>query len=209
VNSEILTELIKKIGEDEEHRVASGELLRSISLIFPAIFKDHLVEITSLLRDPEFAGASDSLYTLAEFAKQFPKSVPADTRAKETLRTFLESGVVVQARHATIVLASIPNNDKMCKEIADSILERLDIASTGLLKDLAILSQLALYSPQVFEGISSSVISFIIRKLLMTSTLEQEVSDLMVVVPRTCYMGHTCVLTCSYCRRCSSRQRIG
>ncbi|KAG0006885.1 hypothetical protein BGZ65_002293 [Modicella reniformis] len=174
VNSEILSELIKSIGDDEEYRLVSGELLRSISLIFPAIFRDHLVEITSMLRDSEFPGASDSLYTLAEFAKQFPKSVPADAKAKETLRSFLESGMVVQARHATIVLASIPDNDRMCKEIADSIVERLVITSTSLQRDLAVLSQLALFSPQVFETISSSVISFIIKKLLMNNTLEQE-----------------------------------
>ncbi|KAG0223926.1 hypothetical protein BGX31_008277 [Mortierella sp. GBA43] len=174
VNSEVLSGLIKKIGEDEEHRLVSGELLRSISLIFPALFKDHLVEITSLLRDSDFAGASDSLYTLAEFAKQFPKSVPADLKAKETLQSFLDSGLVAQARHATIVLASVPDNDKMCKEIADSIVERLSITSTRLLKDLAILSQLTLYSPQVFETVSNPVISFIIKKLLMTNIPEQE-----------------------------------
>ncbi|KAF8940722.1 hypothetical protein BGZ58_005050 [Dissophora ornata] len=174
VNSEILSELIKNIGESEEYREVSGELLRSISLIFPAIFKDHLVEITSLLRDPEFAGASDSLQTLAEFAKQFPKSVPADAKAKETLQSFLETGSIEQARHATIVLASIPNNENMCKSIAESINKRLLINSARLLWDLTILSQLALYAPQAFETISSSTISFIIKKLLMTNTLEQE-----------------------------------
>ncbi|KAG0357479.1 hypothetical protein BGZ54_000324, partial [Gamsiella multidivaricata] len=174
VNSEILSELIRNIRESDEFREVAGELLRSISLIIPAIFKDHLAEIVFLLRDPEFAGASDSLYTLSEFAKQFPKSVPADTKAKETLHSFLESGTVVQATHATIILASIPNNDKMCKEIVDTIVDRLLISSTRLLKDLAILSQFVLYSPQIFETVGSSIVSFIIKRLLMTNTLEQE-----------------------------------
>ncbi|KAF9996989.1 hypothetical protein BGZ79_009272 [Entomortierella chlamydospora] len=174
VNSEVLSELIRIVGESEEHRQDSGELLRSLSLIFPAIFKDHLDEILALLRDPNSAGASDSLQTLAEFAKQFPKSVPADIIAKETLQTFIESGTVTQAMHATVVLTSIPNNDAMCEEIVGTIVRRLDIASTRMLKDLSVLSQVALYSPQAFETVSSSVVSFIIKRLLMTNTLDQE-----------------------------------
>ncbi|KAF9170234.1 hypothetical protein BGX20_009239 [Mortierella sp. AD010] len=174
VNSEVLSELIRIVGESEEHRQDSGELLRSLSLIFPAIFKDHLDEILALLRDPSSAGASDSLQTLAEFAKQFPKSVPADIIAKETLQTFIESGTVTQAMHATVVLTSIPNNDAMCEEIVGTIVRRLDIASTRMLKDLSVLSQVALYSPQAFETVSSSVVSFIIKRLLMTNTLDQE-----------------------------------
>ncbi|KAI1314319.1 hypothetical protein EDD11_002303 [Mortierella claussenii] len=174
INSEVMKELIKNIGDSEKYRQDSAELLRSISLIFPAIFKDHLVEITSLLRNPDFAGATDSLQTLAEFAKHFPKSVPADTKAKETLRSFVESGTVEQAAHATIVLASISHNEEMCKEFAMAIAKRLTVPSTGLLRDLVVLSQLALYSPDAFEDVSASVVSFIVKTLLLTNTLEQE-----------------------------------
>ncbi|KAF9183757.1 hypothetical protein BGZ51_003819 [Haplosporangium sp. Z 767] len=174
INSEVLSELIKNIGESDEQRQVSGELLRSISLIYPAIFKDHLGEITSLLRGPESTGAADSLHTLAEFAKQFPRSVPADARAKETLESFLESGMVRQVIHATIVLSNIPDNAQACTDIAESVVGRLAVTSTRLLKDLAILSQLALYSPQAFESVSSSAVSFIIKKLLMTNIPEQE-----------------------------------
>ncbi|KAF8978961.1 hypothetical protein BGZ46_005971 [Entomortierella lignicola] len=174
VNSEVISELIKIVSESEEHRQVSGELLRSLSLIFPAIFKDHLGEILTLLRDPESAGASDSLQTLAEFAKQFPKSIPADSVAKETLQTFIESGTVNQAMHAAVVLTSIPDNEKTCEDIVETIATRLDISSSRILKDLSVLSQIALYSPQAFETFSSSVVSFIIKKLLMTNTLDQE-----------------------------------
>ncbi|KAF9907610.1 hypothetical protein BX616_000376, partial [Lobosporangium transversale] len=174
INSEILTELVKNIGESEEHGQASGELLRSISLIFPAIFKDHLVEIMALLHQRDFTGASDLLQTLAEFAKQFPKSIPTDVKAKETLHSFIGSGTVEQARDAAIVLASLNNSDSECKDIAETINERLSVQSAGLLRDLAVLSQLTLYSPQALERINSSVTSFVVRKLLMTNTSEQE-----------------------------------
>ncbi|KAG0205383.1 hypothetical protein BGX28_003004 [Mortierella sp. GBA30] len=174
LNYEVVSQLIRNISESDEHRQASGELLRYVSLIFPAIFKDHLVDITSLLRDPEFAGVSDSLHTLAEFAKSYPKSVPEDAKAQETLETFLESGSVTQATRAIIVLASIPNTDSKCSDIAESVAERLTVTSSTLLKDLAILSQLALYAPQAFEKISYVAISFIIKTLLMTNTQEQD-----------------------------------
>ncbi|KAF9135883.1 hypothetical protein BGW39_010698 [Mortierella sp. 14UC] len=174
INSEVVSELIKNIAGSDEHRQISGELLRSISPIFPAIFIDHLTEITSLLRDSTFVGSFDALQTLAEFAKQFPKSVPADNKAKETLRNFLTSGTVAQATDATIVLASIANNDAMCEDIAETCSEQLDVASPNLLKNLAILSQLTLYSPQVFESISGDVVAFIMKKLLLTNTPEQE-----------------------------------
>ncbi|KAG0073323.1 hypothetical protein BGZ89_006616 [Linnemannia elongata] len=173
INSEVISELIQNIAGSDENRQISGELLRSISPIFPAIFIDHLAEITALLRDSTFVGASDALQTLAEFAKQFPKSVPADTKAKGTLRQFLTSGTVAQATDATIVLASITNNDAMCKDIAEDISEDLD-SSPDLLKNLAILSQITLYSPQVFESVSGTVVAFIMNKLLLTNTKDQE-----------------------------------
>ena len=175
LNYEVVSQLIRNVDDSEEHRQASGELLRYISLIFPAIFKDHLRDITSLLRDPEFAGASDSLHTLAEFAKSYPKSVPADAHAQETLEAFLEAGTVTQVTHAMIVLASVPNNDSKCLAIAELVAHRLEVSSPRLLKDLAILSQLALYSPQSFEKVSHSVVSFIIKTLLMTNLSGQEV----------------------------------
>ncbi|KAF9276541.1 hypothetical protein BGZ68_009952 [Mortierella alpina] len=174
LNYEVVAQLIRNVNDSEEHRQASGELLRYISLIFPAIFKDHLVDITSLLRDPEFAGASDSLHTLAEFAKSYPKSVPADAKAQETLGAFFEAGTVTQATHAVIVLANIPNNDSKCLALAEAVADRLDVSSPRLLKDLGILSQLALYSPQSFEKVSHSAVSFIIKTLLMTNTMGQE-----------------------------------
>ncbi|KAF9151558.1 hypothetical protein BG015_006528 [Linnemannia schmuckeri] len=174
INSEVTSELIQNIAGSDESRQISGELLRSISPIFPAIFIDHLAEITALLRDSTFIGASDALQTLAEFAKQFPKSVPADGKAKETLRQFLTAGTVAQATDATIVLASIANNDAMCRDIAEDISEELDISSPDLLKNLAILSQITLYCPQVFESISRAVVAFIMKKLLLTNTKDQE-----------------------------------
>ncbi|CAO3563672.1 unnamed protein product [Mortierella alpina] len=176
LNYEVVSQLIRNVDESEEHRQASGELLRYISLIFPAIFKDHLADITSLLRDTEFAGASDSLHTLAEFAKSYPKSVPANAKAQETLEAFLESGTVTQAIHAMIVLASVPNNESKCLAIAEAVADRLDVASPRLLKDLSILSQVALYSPQSFEKVSHSVVSFIIKTLLMTNIPGQDVT---------------------------------
>ena len=176
VNSEVVSELIRNISGSDEHRQISGELLRSISPIFPAIFIDHLGEITALLRDSTFVGVSDALRTLAEFAKQFPKSVPADDKAKETLRKFLSSGTVAQATDATIVLASIANDDTICRNIAETSSEQLDVSSPHLLRNLAILSQITLYSPQAFEGVSATVIAFVMKKLLLTNTEAQAVS---------------------------------
>ncbi|KAF9933605.1 hypothetical protein FBU30_005044 [Linnemannia zychae] len=174
VNSEIISELVQNIAGSDESRQISGELLRSISPIFPAIFTDHLKEITALLRDSSFIGTSDALQTLAEFAKQFPKAVPADDKVKETLRKFLTLGTVSQATDATIVLASIADNEAMCKDIANMSFKELDVSSPDLLKNLAILSQITLYSPQAFEDISEVIIAFITKKLLLTNTPEQE-----------------------------------
>ncbi|GJJ73906.1 sister chromatid cohesion protein PDS5 [Entomortierella parvispora] len=173
-NSEILSELINNVADSEEYRGVSGELLRVISTVIPDIFKTNLVRITSLLHDKEFAGASDSLHTLAEFAKQFPNSVPADAKAKSTLQSFLERGSVVQASHATIVLASIPDNEKMCMAIVQAISDRLDVTSERLLIDLTILSKMAQYCPQAFEACSSEVVSFIIKKLITTNISSQK-----------------------------------
>lgn len=148
VNKEVVSELIRSLGGAAEHRQEAGELLRSISLIYPSIFEDHLGNMISLLRDRDATGgttsrfrnetksysppetniyfsstniASDTLHTLAGFAKQFARSLPADTKSKEVIQSFLEAGTILQATHATIVLASIKDNEDMCQEIAQVI----------------------------------------------------------------------------------------
>ncbi|KAG0089620.1 hypothetical protein BGZ92_004499 [Podila epicladia] len=121
INKEVVSELIRSLGGAAEHRQEAGELLRSISLIYPSIFEDHLGDMISLLRDHDATGASDTLHTLAGFAKQFARSLPANSQSKEVIQTFLEAGTILQATHATIVLASIKDNDDMCQEIAQSM----------------------------------------------------------------------------------------
>ncbi|KAG0342315.1 hypothetical protein BG000_005598 [Podila horticola] len=173
INKEVVSELIRSLGGAAEHRQEAGELLRSISLIYPSIFEDHLGDMISLLRDRDATGASDTLHTLAGFAKQFARSLPADTKSKEVILSFLEAGTILQATHATIVLASIKDNEDMCQEIAQTAVERLQDSSPHLLRDLTILSQLALYAPQVFETVSSSVTNFVVKTLLMTNIPEE------------------------------------
>jgi len=145
LNKEVVSELIRNLGGVAENRQESGELLRSISLVYPSIFEDHLGDMISLLRDREATGstilrlcigskhfsiqetnglfsltsiASDTLHTLAGFAKQFARSLPADSQSKEVIQSFLEAGTILQATHATIVLAGIKDNEDMCQEIA-------------------------------------------------------------------------------------------
>ncbi|KAI9234165.1 MAG: armadillo-type protein [Podila humilis] len=174
LNKEVVSELIRNLGGVTENRQESGELLRSISLVYPSIFEDHLGEMISLLRDREATGASDTLHTLAGFAKQFARSLPADSQSKEVIQSFLEAGTILQATHATIVLASIKDNEDMCQEIAQTAVDRLEDTSPHLLRDLTILSQLALYTPQVFETVSESVTKFVVKTLLMTNVPEEE-----------------------------------
>ena len=70
-NAEVISELIKNIANDEEHREISGELLRGISPIVPDLFKNHIAEITSLLRDEESAGGTSLLFRLVCNATRF------------------------------------------------------------------------------------------------------------------------------------------
>lgn len=152
LNKEVVSELIRNLGGATENRQESGELLRSISLVYPSIFEDHLGDMISLLRDREATGgttsrlcngskhfsiqetndhfsltciASDTLHTLAGFAKQFARSLPADSQSKEVIQSFLEAGTILQATHATIVLASIKDNEDMCQEIAQVSCQRM------------------------------------------------------------------------------------
>ncbi|KAF9429774.1 hypothetical protein BGZ94_009542 [Podila epigama] len=173
INKETVSELIKNLGSAVEYRKECGELLRSISLIYPSIFEDQLEEMISLLQDRSASGASDTLHTLAGFAKQFPKSLNAGLQAKEVIQSFLEEGTVIQATHAVIVMASIKDNDRMCRDIAQTSVSRLDETSNHLLRDLTILSQLVLYAPQIFEPFNTTVTDFVVKKLLMRNIPEE------------------------------------
>lgn len=56
INKEVVSELIRSLGGAAEHRQEAGELLRSISLIYPSIFEDHLGDMIPLLRDRDATG---------------------------------------------------------------------------------------------------------------------------------------------------------
>ncbi|KAG0346698.1 hypothetical protein BG004_001038 [Podila humilis] len=174
LNKEVVSELIRNLGGSSEYLQECGEMLRSISLIYPSIFEDHLADMMSMLQDRESSGASDTLHTLAGFAKQFPRSLPWNSQSRQVIKSFLEAGTVLQATHATIVLASIKENENLCKDIAEAVAGRLKDNSPHLLRDLTILAQIALYAPQAFESISGSVTNFVVKTLLMTNIPEEE-----------------------------------
>lgn len=81
----------------------------------------------------------------------------------------------MQARHATIILASIPENEKMCKSIVQTISDRLEVTSERLLIDMTILVKMVQYCPQAFDACSSQIVTFIIKKLITTNIPSQEV----------------------------------
>ncbi|KAF9584188.1 hypothetical protein BGW38_007287 [Lunasporangiospora selenospora] len=174
INKEVITSLVRSIGQDSEYRQTSAELLKSIAFAFPAIFEDHLSEMMSLLHDRESAGVTESLQTLADYAKHSPKSLPVDSKAKSTLQAIVKSGTAAQSANAVTILASILGNDTTCREIAKTAAARLDVDSIDLLKDLSILSKMVLYCPEAFEAVSSEVVSFIVKKLLMSNIPDQE-----------------------------------
>ncbi|KAF9164922.1 hypothetical protein DFQ26_000858 [Actinomortierella ambigua] len=169
INKETMTELIDNVANNDATRDVSGDLLRTISVVLPALFKDHLEPMVGLLNDPESSGVSDSLFTLAEFTKQYPKSLPSNLSAKETLFHFLQTGTPLQARHAAIVAAGFPDGEDLCTRVLEDALRHLKADSNHLLRSLTILSQLALYAPQVYETKSDAISSFIVKTLLMTN----------------------------------------
>ncbi|KAG0245223.1 hypothetical protein BGW41_002692 [Actinomortierella wolfii] len=169
INKETITGLIDNIANNDATRDISGELLRTISVVLPALFKDHLEPMVELLNDPESPGVADSLFTLAEFTKQYPRSLPSNPAAKETLLKFLKTGTPLQARHATIVAAGFPEGEDICTQVLQDALLHLRLDSSQLLRSLTILSQLALYAPRVYETSSDVISSFIVKTLLMTN----------------------------------------
>ncbi|KAG0238358.1 hypothetical protein BGW42_005591 [Actinomortierella wolfii] len=169
INKETITELIDNIASNDAAREISGELLRTISVVLPALFKDHLEPMVELLNDPESPGVADSLFTLAEFTKQYPRSLPSNPAAKETLLKFLKTGTPLQARHATIVAAGFPEGEDICTQVLQDALLHLRLDSSQLLRSLTILSQLALYAPRAYETSSDVISSFIVKTLLMTN----------------------------------------
>ncbi|KAF9970143.1 hypothetical protein BGZ73_007253 [Actinomortierella ambigua] len=169
INKETMTELIDNVANHDATRDVSGDLLRTISVVLPALFKDHLEPMVALLNDPESSGVSDSLFTLAEFTKQYPKSLPSNESATKTLIHFLKTGTPLQARHAAIVAAGFPEGEDICVQVLEDALLHLQADSNQLLRSLTILAQLALYAPNVYETKSDVVSSFIVKTLLMSN----------------------------------------
>ncbi|RUS17197.1 armadillo-type protein [Endogone sp. FLAS-F59071] len=179
INKNTIPHLMRRIkagagdaqNEDDREvaiRSIARTLLKDISTVFPAIYRNHLQELLKLQQEEDNSAlVSDSLEALAHFAKAFPDEALQDNKSKHRLVQRALEGTPAQTRNAVIVLAHIKDKQTVCKEVFEKILPTLAFSSNRLLSHLTGLSQLVLYAQKVVEPKKELVIGFIMNELLM------------------------------------------
>ncbi|CAG8466344.1 1004_t:CDS:10, partial [Ambispora gerdemannii] len=149
---------------------AAHDLLKEISLRFPALYRSHISELTQLLaEDANELLIEDSLEALSQFSKKYPDETPQDSICKRRLMKYALEGSLQQAKYAAIVLGQMRDKYQIFTDLLQKIVPNLSHDSPNLLNHLSVLSELALYSSSKYEEESEAITKFIIKELLYTN----------------------------------------
>ncbi|CAG8738804.1 10252_t:CDS:2, partial [Ambispora leptoticha] len=149
---------------------AAHDLLKEISLRFPALYRSHIGELTQLLaEDANELLIEDSLEALSQFSKKYPNETPQDSICKRRLIKYALEGSQQQAKYAAIVLGQMHDKYQIFTGLLRKIVPNLSHDSPNLLSHLSVLSELALYSSSKYEEESEAITEFIIKELIYTN----------------------------------------
>ncbi|KAI9801108.1 MAG: hypothetical protein M1833_002976 [Piccolia ochrophora] len=155
---------------------AAHEVLEEISNRTPEVFKGHVKELCGLLeaqapsdKQPNEAGAVDTLKACAGYAQRFPSEMPQDRKFLQSLVNFALFGTPPAAgKHAvTIIMAAAEKKEMYAKDLVQKCTKGFKYGSKNFLVQLATLSQLMLKAPAEVSDDNDDVVDIAIKEILL------------------------------------------
>ncbi|KAG4301494.1 hypothetical protein PCK1_002420 [Pneumocystis canis] len=156
------------------------ELLKEISSVQPSIYKAHIAEISSLIKEHDIESnisCIDTLKVYSQFITSFPQDISADPKLLKAVISFALKGSPLESKQAVFILLHSLNKEKYIHDLVERISDDLSVNSKHFLARLSALSQLVLYSPEEMESKADQYTSFLIKEILLVNLTPDHSSE--------------------------------
>ncbi|KZT00644.1 uncharacterized protein LAESUDRAFT_687811 [Laetiporus sulphureus 93-53] len=190
VNQSSIPTLIKRVQKGDQSGEGSSQAemtaqhaqtwMNYISKHCPALYNSHVGELCKAIADEKNARLIEvCLQAFGAVAVWDKKLAPSDRRIIDRVMKFALKSNARHSKFAARLLTCLPNSEELCGQIVDSIAEGLLEADPELLAaHVAVLAQIALRAPDVFERQSEAIMTFLVKKLLMRKTNTSDEMDI-------------------------------
>ncbi|KTW25896.1 hypothetical protein T552_03170 [Pneumocystis carinii B80] len=156
------------------------ELLKEISLVQPSVYKAHIEEILSLIKEHDIKSNIsyvDTLKVYAQFTISFPQDITIDPKLLKALTSFALKGTPAESKQAVFILLHSMNKEKFTPDLIKKIFDGLTVGSEYFLTRLSALSQFVLYAPEEMEPRADQYTSFFIKEVLLVNLISEDSSE--------------------------------
>ncbi|QSL65841.1 hypothetical protein MERGE_000119 [Pneumocystis wakefieldiae] len=156
------------------------ELLKEISLVQPSVYKAHIEEISSLIKEHDIKSNIsyvDTLKVYAQFTTSFSHDITTDSKLLKALTSFALKGTPAESKQAVFILLHSENKEKFINDLIKKIFDELTVDSDYFLTRLSALSQFVLYAPEEMEPRADQYTSFFIKEVLLVNLISENSSE--------------------------------
>ncbi|OLL23274.1 Sister chromatid cohesion protein pds5 [Neolecta irregularis DAH-3] len=158
--------------------------LKEISECQPAIYKQSITDITDLLcseaksEDSTTSSAlTETIQSLARFARAFPQDLPRDQSLVDALLIFARTGTAPQAKHAITILTQTDEKTQLSRDLLSDIMADLTFENKYFVSQMSVLRQLVFCMPKVMQQHVDTITEYIIREILLHNKISGTSDD--------------------------------
>lgn len=152
-------------------------LLDEISMVNPALFKDHVRTLKDIVEDENCIESQRETLTLSEALKtvyKISKTLADQVNLKDNtffskLKNLALAGDPATAKYAVKLISLSPFAQESLKDIKNSILPLGMTKDGNLASHILVLAEIYKYNPHVLDKDSTDIVSFLIQEVLLAN----------------------------------------
>ncbi|KAF9652585.1 ARM repeat-containing protein [Thelephora ganbajun] len=151
-------------------------ILTCISKYCPAMFRSHVPELVKSVADEKHNQLAEvSLHALSALLQWDPSLTPTDKRFVDRIRRFCLGSDRKRTKYSARLLCYMKDKEDLREEVVEAISDDLsDVDSEKLLAHVTALVEFSRRAPDCFEQYSDTVIAFLVKHVLLVSTVEDQ-----------------------------------
>ncbi|KAI6002991.1 armadillo-type protein [Pisolithus albus] len=182
LNQSSISPLLKRLQKSSTSSVASPmikhvhQLLTFVSKHSPALYKAHIGELTKAIADEKNTMLVElGMQALAAVIRTDESLSSLDKRTVDRVMKYALGENPRLAKFASRLLASLKGCHEQCKNIIESVAQRLpDAEPEMLVAHTALLVQMARFRPEAFEHRSDDIMTFLVKGLLLSPSQDDD-----------------------------------
>lgn len=182
LNQSSISPLLKRLQKSPTSSIASPtikhvhQLLTFVSKHSPALYKAHIGELTKAIADEKNTVLVElGMQALAAVVRTDESLSSLDKRTVDRVMKYALGENPRLAKFASRLLASLKGCHEQCKNIVESVAQRLpDAEPEMLVAHTALLVQMAHFQSEAFEHRSDDIMAFLVKKLLLSPSQDDD-----------------------------------